>query len=352
MNLKKIKGFFTLGLIATISLMLPACGAATEPPVAPPDELPANETPADQVAANGQFIPGAHYATVLGGWDMITVRLETNETEILSVDIIHNDTEAFVGPAITALEVAILESQNPNYVDTVSSATITSAAVLEATSLAFLIAQGDPEPVLPTFIAGRYTGLIRPDVGGIGEGATRVWLTFDDEYITEVEVYYHMETGEEFNEEEVNAALVAAVLEAQGPVTGIFEIEGAPDATTNLTNAVMDAISHALRQPQFVVAEGEMLGDGDFTMGVYVTEVQGRNAPITLALGVTDSSVMRVLIAHRDTPMFAEHVLNTLAQNIITYQTYDVDVLSGATTSTNAVIAGFEELFSQATASE
>jgi uncharacterized protein with FMN-binding domain len=300
----------------------------------------------EEVAQAGDFIPGTYTATVVGGWDFITLSVEVSATEVLNVSISHNETEMFTTAAVATLEAALMEAQSAN-IDVVAGATVTSNAIIEAASLAFAQANGEIPVIEDTpFIAGRYTGLARPDMGSTGEGNTRVWLTFDEYSIVDVEIMYHANTGEEFDQEATNEIIIANILENQS--TDGIVIEDAPYATENILLAVNLAIENATRRPTFVVVEGAPSGEGSFSTGVFVTEIQGRNAPIIVGIGTTNSAVMRAVVAHRETPVFADRVIEQLVQDIIAYQTNEIDVMAGATTSTNAILEAFAYVFSQA----
>ena len=327
------------------AFILTACGAQQNQ--VQEDVDPQQELTQEQANQDVTFIPGTHWHTTVGGWDYITVVMDVTETEITNFDVHHNDTQMFVSSAVNSIIEEVMQSQTTNNLAVVSGATVTTTPLVEAAKQVFMQATGEAQPHIdPPFIPGRYTGLVREDVGGIGEGATRVWLEFDEYSIIGVEIMYHMETGEEFDEEAVNEAVISSILEQQS-ATDII-IENAPNATTNLVLAIHLAFDNAQRRPTFVVAEGSFDGDSDFIMGVFTTEVMGRNAPITVGIGTTETSVYRVVVAHRETPLFAENVIDALTQSVINYQTYNIDVLSGATTSTNAILEGLQQVFEMA----
>ena len=79
---------------------------------------------------------GEHFVTVQGRNDELTVGVNVEGGAITRVGIIHRDTPGIVDDAVVELAEAIIARQSPD-VDTVTGATNTSAAVLEALDILF-----------------------------------------------------------------------------------------------------------------------------------------------------------------------------------------------------------------------
>lgn len=349
------KRLILLGTASLASLFVAAaCGgnAASEATYEPADQATQDTTqanePQDQLAAaQGEL----YTMSEVGAWGHIYVTLEMDGDQILDMHVMHNDTSMFVDPAIDSIIASVLEVQNPHNVDTVVGATPTTSSVLAAAREVFDIATTGVMPPNPDiFIPGTYVGLMRNDVGGIGEGVTSVSVTVDENDIIGLAINSHMQTGETVTSEQ-EEAFIASVLEVGfiGFPEGIEPFEDAPDAFSNLVDATYWAIRIAARPTQFVVAQADSTsGSGSFTPGVHAVTVDGRNAPITVALGTLNEVIYRVLVSHRDTMEFVDFAINQITEQVIATQSVDIDTVSGATTTSNIVIEALRQAYEQA----
>ena len=115
-----------LCLLMTLAMLLSAVAAFSE--AAPAEKL---------------FTPGVYEAEAPGMMGPVKVWIKVDETEILNVMIDATDeTESLGGVAAGMLSKAILEAQTPN-VDTISGATVTSKAVIQAATGALIAAGAD-----------------------------------------------------------------------------------------------------------------------------------------------------------------------------------------------------------------
>ncbi len=132
------------GILALLLAMLMVLGAACAPAAAPAGETPAPAgTPAgDQ---SGAYTPGIYTAAAKGNNGDVKVEVEVSATEIVSVKVVeHQETPGISDKAIAELPAAIVAVQGLG-VDTVSGATFTSKAILEAVAACMAQAGADVE---------------------------------------------------------------------------------------------------------------------------------------------------------------------------------------------------------------
>lgn len=90
--------------------------------------------PKEDVA--GRFTPGTYVGEAVGHGDKLELEVVVDENDILEVNIKkHNETDGIADPALERIPKEIVEYQSLN-VDTVSGATVTSDAILEASKIA------------------------------------------------------------------------------------------------------------------------------------------------------------------------------------------------------------------------
>ena len=89
--------------------------------------------------------------------------------------------------------------------------------------------------------------------------------------------------------------------------------------------------------------------EGLFTPGTYQAEAQGIFSPVKVTVEVTDNEIVTVLIdASGETPELGGIAAETLSMKIIEAQTPNVDTVSGATITSNAVIQAVTEALKSA----
>jgi len=149
---KRISSIIALLLALVLVIGLAACAAddngnndpvveppppVAEPP-APPPEPPAPEP------ATGIFTPGTFSGVGIGYGGELTTHVTFDDNNIVSIEIgDHNETAGFSDIAFAIMTAAIIEAQSTN-IDTVSGATLTAEAILEAVSDAIMQAGADP----------------------------------------------------------------------------------------------------------------------------------------------------------------------------------------------------------------
>ena len=80
---------------------------------------------------------------------------------------------------------------------------------------------------------------------------------------------------------------------------------------------------------------------GTWTDGTYSTTVKGKNGEFDISIVIEDGVMVSITIGDNDeTEELGGVAISELPVQMLENQTYDVDVVSGATTTSNALIKG------------
>ena len=89
---------------------------------------------------------------------------------------------------------------------------------------------------------------------------------------------------------------------------------------------------------------GAVSAESNFNAGTYSATVPGRNGDLTVEVEVTDEKIVRVEVTnHVETPGLCDGAVTDIPQAIIDSQSIAVDTISGATVTSEAVIAAATE---------
>ncbi|NLM40653.1 MAG: FMN-binding protein [Firmicutes bacterium] len=151
-------------------------------------------------------------------------------------------------------------------------------------------------------------------------GEMVVAVTVGGGKITAVEVVSHNDTP--FIADPALEALTAKVVEAQSSQVDV--VTGATYTSRGFMAAVEQALGKA---------------SGDLADGVYVGSAQGFGGELTVSVTLAGGSMTAVEVtSHNDTPFIADPAIKTLTKAIVEKQSADVDVVSGATFTSNGVM--------------
>ena len=208
----------------------------------------ANCAPAQSTGGEGKFPAGTYTGKAPGKNGDVTVEVTLTSDAIKEVKVTeHQETAGIADPALETVPGEIVDAQSLK-VDTVSGATITSQAIIDAAKAALESAGVDPESlgdgvaastgenVPVTYKAGKYTG----ESDGYN-GPVKVDVTFKEDGIESIEVAESVET------EHVGTVaydiLIDEMIEANG--SGVDVVSGATFTSLALKNAVADAAEQA-----------------------------------------------------------------------------------------------------------
>ena len=198
----------------------------------------------DNGGSTGSFTPGTYEGTAAGRNGDVTVSVTLTESEISEVTVTaHEETAGIADPAIEQIPAAIVAAQSTQ-VETVSGATITSQAIIDAANAALESAGVDPSTLTPgeveagevAFTAGTYTGTAQGYNGPVS-----LSVTFDETSITDIQLGEHSETDHVGTP--AFDIMIPEIIEANG--TGIDSVSGATFTSAAIKSAVEDAATQA-----------------------------------------------------------------------------------------------------------
>ena len=242
----------------------------------------------------------------------------------------HQETPMVADPALDTLTASVVETQSAT-VDTVSGATVTSTAFIDAVEQALQKAQG-------IYKDGVYAGLAQ----GFG-GDLVVDVTVSEGKISEVEVRPHQETP--MIADPAIEQLTAAIVESQS-----FDVDVVSGATYT-SNALLAAVKDALHGTG-VVEPASVPYEIDLVDGTYRGRAQGFGGEVVLDVTVTDNTITDIsIVESSETPFIADGAFKELIPAIIEAQG-EVDIVSGATATSGAVLEAVENALSGEEAAE
>jgi len=268
----------------------------------------APESQAEEVQEEDAVEEGAYEGTAEGYGGQLKVEVSVEEEIIKDIKVIeHSETERLADPAFEELIENMKDEASP-YVDTVSGATATSEAFIKAVEQALISSCWMPED------AKRFRG----SAEGYGGELVLDVIKVEDE-IRGIKIVASQETDR--IADPAFEKLIAAVVDTQD--SQVDTISGA----TVTSEAFREAVEEALTENKQIV-QNQVEGYG----GEMVVEVIFANGEITDIKAVEHSETERLFA-----PAFEE-----LTANIIEEQTTEVDTISGATVSSEAVIEAVE----------
>ncbi|MGI6152083.1 MAG: FAD-dependent oxidoreductase [Christensenellales bacterium] len=224
-----------LCLFLALALVFGCAACATTDSEVNGDPVPAIEpTPVPEA---GIYTPGSYTGKARGFGGEVTVEVTVDANAITNVLVIGDSETAGVGTlAIEQMPDAILAAQSAQ-VDSVTGATITSAAIIEALEKALAAARGEAQEVgAISFTPGTYTG-----TGAGYNGNVVLSVTFSQDAITGIEIVEQRET------EHVGDCAYDIMFQAimDHTSTGVDVVSGATFTSNAILTAVEDAANQA-----------------------------------------------------------------------------------------------------------
>ncbi|MCL2374644.1 MAG: FMN-binding protein [Treponema sp.] len=181
---------------------------------------------------------------------------------------------------------------------------------------------------------------------GIGDGYLgdiHVEVAIQDNAIVGIQVISHSDSPPFANS--VFAGLIPEIMARQ--ITGVDLTSGATYTARGLVSGIENAL----------VAAGENLaalrtgirGQLSFAAGTYRAVAAGYYDDIVVEVVFDASSIVSIaVVEHGDTPMFANMAFGAMIPAMLAAQSYDVDTVSGATATSNALREAVREAMDQA----
>lgn len=295
--------FTSTGIINAANIALTGeAGEASEAPVV--DE---GEEDEEVEVSDNLFFDGTYTETVEGHNGPMTVEVVVEGNVITSVVVLeHEETDGLADPALEDVPAAII-ARNGTDVDVVSSATVTSEAVIKAVEKALGLGA---KVRAATYNDGTYEATV-----DALHGPLSVEVTVADGEISDVVVTEHSET--EGLTDPAVTDLPAEMVETNS--TDVDVVSGA----TVTSKAVKSAVDEAL----FAAATS------------YQVTVQGHNGPLTVVAAVEDGTITNVEVTeHEETDGLADPALADVPAAIVETNSTEVEVVSGATITSEAII--------------
>jgi len=179
-------------------------------------------------------------------------------------------------------------------------------------------------------------GTYEAEAKGFG-GAVKVAVTVDGDKITGVAVTGDAETpGIGTNAIE---QLPAKIVEANSA-----DVDGIAGATVT-SNAIKAAVKEALAAASGETVESVIA----FTPGTYTSLVRGYNAAIELAVTFTENAIEKIeVVSQGETEHIGDVAIPVMIENIVAFTSTGVDTVSGATVTSNAILAAVRDAAVQA----
>ena len=250
-------------------------------------------------------------------------------TDVVVTD--HTETEGLADPAISDVPAAIVET-NSSDVDTVSGATITSNAIMDAVKDALNNNGG---------ASGETAGNVQVvEVEG-AQGPMTVEVTLDDDNtILDVVVTEHSET--EGLADPALEEVPAAIVEANS--TNVDVVSSATITSEAIVKAVEIALGEEVEEK--ATEQDEPV---EYTDGTYEGTTEGFGGTLSVEVTVTDGVIANVVVTeHSESDGIADPAFEEVPAAIIEYNSTNVDVASGATVSSNAIMRAVKDALEDA----
>jgi len=286
------------------------------------------EETGDDVAVEEEVEDGTYTGTGNGYGGPIEVEVTVDGGEITDVAVLeHSESPDISDPAIEEIPQAIVNN-NSTDVDVASGATASSEGIMEAVNNA-LPETSSEEAASTTYEDGTHTGTAEG-----AHGPVEVEVTVVDSEITDVTVLNHNETEDIADPaiEEVTQAIV------DNNSTDVDVTSGA----TVTSNAIMAAVDDAVAGTDNEDSEEEAIATS-YEDGTYQGTADGHNDPIELEVTVENGEISDVtIIEHSETEDIADPAIEEVPQAIVDNNATDVDVASGATVTSEAIMEAVE----------
>ena len=303
-------------------------------------------------------VPGQTYTVEVDGHNgPMTVDVTIDGDTITGVRVVeHEETEGLADPALTDIPAAIV-SANSTDVDVVSGVTVTSDAIIEAVEQALALHGGGGATTGDTLQDGSYTvedltfgetgwqesldivveGGVITDVTWTSLNAEGLNKLDDDEY-QEI-----MTQTDGLGPQDFIPALEDALLEAQDPAD-VDVISGATGTALKFIEYAKLAVEAAKEGN----TETIVVDNTPVTGELYTIEVEGHNGPMTVEVNIDGDTITRVeVVEHEETEGLADPALTDIPAAIVAANSANVDVVSGATITSDAIKEAVEIAQSQ-----
>ena len=205
-----------------------------------------------------------------------------------------------------------------------------------------------------TYKDGKYIG----EAEGFG-GKVKVQVTVSNGKIADIEILSHSD-GKEYMSKA--SALVNKIIKKQS--TNVDAVSGATYSSNGIINAVRNALNKASistkinnvnvtnndKSDKTKITQKTEIKKGKFPYkdGTYLGKGEGYKGEITVALSIKNNTIDKIIIIdNSDDPAFFNRAKAILTK-VVQGQTVDVDVVSGATFSSEGIIDSIKDALNEA----
>ncbi|NMB02255.1 MAG: RnfABCDGE type electron transport complex subunit D [Firmicutes bacterium] len=290
---------------------------------------------AGQVGAAGYAIAvadGVHRTSAQGFGGELVLDVTVSGGKITAIEVVKTAETPFIADnAFKQLLPAIIEAQGP--VDTISGATVTSTAVLEAVEKAVAGSAEEKVQGAAGYAITVADGVHQASAQGFG-GELVLDVTVSGGKITGIEVVKTAETP--FIANSAFDQLIPAIIEAQGPVNTV-------SGATVTSTAVLEAVEKAVAGSSDGKKEAAVSYDITVADGVHQASVQGFGGELVLDVTVSGGKITAIeVVKTAETPFIANNAFDQLIPAIIEAQG-PVNTVSGATVTSKAILEAVEK---------
>ena len=332
----------------------------------------AEEAKKTESKAKGSFdlADGIYKGTGTGYAGEVTVAVTIKDKQITAIDILSSSDDAAFFNRAKAVIDRIIVGQTLD-VDVVSGATFSSNGIISAVKNALTgekdsgetgesqsgnaAVQGSTLSLADVQDAAAYKNGTYYGTGTGFGGTLKVKVVISRGKITSIEVVENHDDSSYLNRAE---ALIGNIISSQS--TNVDVISGATYSSNGIKSAVRDALRQAAVSGnlQSVNAKTEdtsktednttVKGNFPYKEGIYYGTAEGYNGEIEVAVVLQDKSIKAVLVTKNyDDEKFFNRAMDVV-KNIMKKQSTDVDVVSGATYSSNGLINAVKNALKEA----
>ena len=330
-----------------------------------------NQTKDASEAVKGSFdLPdGVYKGTGTGYAGEITVAVQIQDKEIVSIDILSSSDDAAFFNRAKAVIDRIIEKQSLD-VDVVSGSTYSSNGIISAVKNALTgekdsgetgqsqsgnqAAEGSSKTVETITDAAAYKDGTYYGTGTGFGGTLKVKVTISGGKINAIDIV-ETKDGSEYIKKA--SALLDKII--AGQTTNVDTVSGATYSSSGLIQAVRSALKQAAIEPsQETTKPGtdsstaenteELTGTIPYDEGIYYGTAEGYHGDIKVAVVIQDHTIKAILVTEKqDDADFFNRAMEVL-KNMMKQQNTDVDIVSGATYSSNGLIGAVKNALEEA----
>ena len=375
--IKKIKEYAPAASIVLVA----ACVGTTLGNYTPPayevqaketvNEEQSNQTKDASEAVKGSFdLPdGVYKGTGTGYAGEITVAVQIQDKEIVSIDILSSSDDAAFFNRAKAVIDRIIEKQSLD-VDVVSGATYSSNGIISAVKNALTgekdsgetgqsqsgnqAAEGSSKTVETITDAAAYKDGTYYGTGTGFGGTLKVKVTISGGKINAIDIV-ETKDGSEYIKKA--SALLDKII--AGQTTNVDTVSGATYSSSGLIQAVRAALKQAAIDPTDTSSKSdtdsttdtdnkEITGTIPYNEGIYYGSAEGYSGDVKVAVVIQEHTIKAILVTEKNDDADFFNRAMTVVKNIMKQQSTDVDIVSGATYSSNGLIGAVKNALKEA----